>query len=124
MTELDDRITKALEAEDRVLMEQLGEQNFLDQFGGIFRGRTGWVSRTAWAFGMASLLIAFYAAWKFATGDSVISVVHWGGLAWLAFTAEMMIEQWSWARMETNRTTREIKRLELQMARLLEKVSS
>jgi hypothetical protein len=35
----------------------------------------------------------------------------------------MMIEQWMWARMETGLTLHEIKRLEQQTTRLLEKVS-
>lgn len=123
MTKLDQRIEEALEAEDRALMEQLGEQGLLRQFGGLFEGKMAGITVVTVVFGIVLSLIGFYAAWKFATVDDTNTMLRWAGIAWFGLTAQMLIKLWSWMRMETNRTLREIKRVELQMARLLEKVS-
>lgn len=124
MNNLDDRIKEALESEDRVLMEQLGEQGLLGQFSGLFQGRMAWITVVTLLAGIVLTVIGFYAAWKFATVEDTNTMLRWAGIAWFGLTAQMMIKQWSWMRMETNRTLREVKRLELQMARLLEKVSA
>jgi len=122
MSKLDQRIAEALEAEDRILMEQLGEQGVIAQFGGLFQGRLAWTSVMAVFLGLVATLIFFYGAWKFISVDDTTSMLRWGGLAWLGLTLQLVVKQWTWMRMETNRTLREVKRLELQMARLLEKI--
>ena len=123
MSKLDQRIEDMLEAEDRALMEQLGEQGLLGQFGGLFQGKMAWITVVTLIAGTVLTIIGFYAAWKFATVNDTNTMLRWGGLAWIGLMSQMMIKLWSWMRMETNRNLREIKRLELQMARLLEKVS-
>ena len=123
MTKLDQRIKEALEAEDRDLMEQLGEQGLWGQFGGLFQGRMAWITVVTILAGLFFTVVGFYAAWKFATVEDTNTMLRWAGIAWFGLTAQMMIKLWSWMRMETNRTLREIKRVELQMARLLEKTS-
>lgn len=122
MTKLDQRIEEALEAEDRALMEKLGEQGLMGQFGGLFQGKMAWITVVTLLAGIFLTIVGFYAAWKFSTVDDTNTMLRWAGIAWFGLTAQMMIKQWSWMRMETNRTLREIKRVELQMARLLEKM--
>jgi len=122
MSKLDKRIEEALQAEDRALMNQLGEQGLLGQFGGLFRGKMAWITVVTLAAGLVMTVIGFYAAWKFATIEDTNTMLRWAGLAWFGLMVQMMIKQWSWMRMETNRVLREVKRLELQMARLLEKM--
>lgn len=123
MTKLDQRIEEALEAEDRALMEQLGEQGILGQFGGLFQGKMAWITVVTLFAGTILTIVGFYGAWKFATVEDTNTMLRWAGIAWFGLIAQMMIKIWSWMRMETNRTLREVKRLELQMARLLEKMS-
>ena len=67
------------------------------------------------------VIICIFAAWKFATVDEVTSILRWGGLAWFGMTVQMMTKIWSWMRMETNRVLREVKRVELQIARMQSK---
>ncbi|PCI03377.1 MAG: hypothetical protein COB78_10480 [Hyphomicrobiales bacterium] len=124
MTKLDQRIEEALEAEDRAMMEQLGEQGILRQFGGLFQGKMAWITVVTVAAGLVLSIIGLYAAWKFATADDTNTMLRWAGIAWFGLSAQMLIKLWSWMRMETNRILREVKRLELQMARLLEKMPS
>ncbi len=116
--DLDDKIREALGEEDRALMAHFEEQGLMGQLGGLFKGKLAWLSVATLFIGAILTIIAVYAAWKFIIADDVLSMLRWGGLAWIAGTSQMMIKLWSWMRMETNRTLREIKRLELQIVRM------
>jgi len=117
MNDLDEKIRKALSEEDRALMAHFEEQGLIGQLGGLFKGKLAWLSVLTLVIGTILTIIAIYAAWKFIIADDIVSMLRWGGLAWIAATSQMMIKLWSWMRMETNRTLREIKRIELQIAR-------
>ena len=118
MDDLDRKIEEALSAEDRRMLEQFGEQGLLGQFAGAFRGKMGWVSVASLIVGIVLQVVFFIAVWKFFTNTGVDARIFWGAIGW--FTAMMVafMKVWFWMRMETNRVLREIKRLELQIARM------
>ncbi|MGE4611852.1 MAG: DUF6768 family protein [Paracoccaceae bacterium] len=97
-------------------MAAFDEQNIVGQLGGLFHGKGAWLMSLTLVIGFAFAVTGFYAAWKFATVDELTSIVRWGGLVWLGIFATSISQLWSWMRMETNRTIREVKRLELQIA--------
>lgn len=117
INELDDKIREALSEQDRVLMDQFGEQGIFSQLGGLFQGKLAWLSIVTFVAGIVMFAIGVYAAWQFATVSDLPTMLRWGGIAWFGMMGMIMIKLWSWMRMETNRTLREIKRLELQIAR-------
>ncbi len=117
MDDLDKKIAEALSDQDRELMAAFEEQGLFAQLGGLFQGKLGWLSLVTLVIGTILTFAGFYAAWKFIVVEDIAAMLHWGALAWACFSAQMMIKLWSWMRMETNRTMREIKRLELQLAR-------
>ncbi|MCF6220561.1 MAG: hypothetical protein L3J65_05565 [Robiginitomaculum sp.] len=116
--ELDDKIREALSDEDRALMAHFEEQGLFGQLGSLFQGKLAWLSMITFVVGLLMFAIGVYAAWKFATVGEVISMLKWGAIAWSGIMSMIMIKLWSWMRMETNRTLREIKRLELQIVRM------
>ena len=118
MSNIDREIEEALDAEDRALFEQHGELGLFGQLGTLFKGKLAWLSVVTIIIGTIATFIGFYAIWKFAKADDALIAMKWGGLAWAAFTTQIMIKLWSWMRMETNRIVREVKRLELQLLRL------
>ncbi len=118
MDDLDKKIQEALSDEDKMLMANFDEQGLLGQLGGLFKGKLAWLSILTIIIGTVLTFVAVYAMWKFVTVDDVPSMMRWGGLAWITGTSQMMIKLWSWMRMESNRVIREVKRLELQIARL------
>jgi len=118
MDDLDRKIEEALDAEDRALRDQFGEQGLWAQVGGLFQGKLAWFVAVTFIIGMVTVTIGLYAAWKFATVDDMTSMLRWAGLAWAGFSVQMMLKIWSWMRMESNRVIREVKRVELQVARL------
>jgi len=52
------------------------------------------------------------------TANQIAEMLRWGAVTWCAFMSVVMIKIWSWMRMESNRVIREIKRVELQVARM------
>lgn len=121
MTELDRQIEEALDAEDRVLAKELEELGLFGQFKSLFQGKLAWVSASSMIFGTILNIAFFFAAWKFLSIPDIDSRIFWGAIGW--FTAMMVafMKVWFWMRMESNRVLRELKRVELQLARLQRK---
>jgi hypothetical protein len=120
VTKIDELIGKALTEEDRALLASQAEPGYLAQAFGIFRGPMAGIM---WMVNIASgfaFLAGAYAMWQlFATSDAVLAV-RWGIGALFLFQVTTLCKVFMGTRMEANRTLREIKRLELQVALLRE----
>lgn len=116
MDDLDKKISDMLNAEERAIMEPFEQKGLMGQFTSIFQDGQGWFMVMVLIIGAIMAVLGLYAAIKFATVTDLTSMIRWGGLAWFGIFAISMIKIWSWMRMETNRSLREIKRLELQIA--------
>ena len=116
MNKIDDLIGKALTEEDRALLASHAEPGYLAQAFGIFRGPMAGI---LWMVNIASgvaFIAGVYAIWRlFATTDAVMAV-RWGVVALFLFQVTTLCKTLMGTRMEANRTLREIKRLELQLA--------
>jgi hypothetical protein len=118
MTDLDKMIEEALDAEDRSLFANSGEQGMFGQIGALFTGKNaGWNFLTG-AAQIAMFAVAVYAGLRFLSASEAAELARFGALAWLAATAVIFIKTWFWMQMQSNRILREIKRVELQVARL------
>ncbi|MEL6362935.1 MAG: DUF6768 family protein [Pseudomonadota bacterium] len=133
MTDIDAKLTEALRAKpdgkpfqepDGLSLAGNADLTLLGQFKSLFTGPGAWMAIIILIIGTVVTFWGLYAAWKFATVDDPTAMVRWGGLAWALFTTQIMLKLWSWLRMETNRSMRETKRLELQVALLRDKLES
>jgi hypothetical protein len=117
---IDDRIRNELEsrrgpddlpADDRSL------------FGMLFRVFTGQLRRWA-AFGMVLTLVflglTLWCGYEFFTAASSDDRVYWGVLALAAFHGLSMFKLWFFMEMNRNSVLREVKRVEIEVARLQE----
>ena len=118
MNDLDRQIEEALDAEDRAMFAELGEQGLLGQFESVLKGKMAWVSVASMIFGSILTFIFFYAAWKFFTIEGVEARLTWFAIGWYCAIMVAFMKVWFWMRMESNRVMREIKRVELQLSRL------
>jgi hypothetical protein len=120
MNKIDDLIGKALTEEDRALLASHAEPGYLTQAFGIFRGPMAGIM---WIVNIASgvaFIAGMYAIWRlFAATDAIIAM-RWGVGALFLFQVTTLCKTLMGTRMEANRTLREIKRLELQLALLRE----
>jgi uncharacterized membrane protein YciS (DUF1049 family) len=65
----------------------------------------------------ALFFAAVYCGWRFFGAGEALEAVRWGAGAMLLMVMVGFMKLWFWLRMESNRVLREIKRLELQIAR-------
>jgi hypothetical protein len=117
MDKYDKMIAEALSTEDKALLAEMQEPNFILQAFGLFRGRNGWV-----AMGMVfaqTLLFALsvWAGWWFFAATDVLSALKWGLSAAVLILLSMQIKMALMPRIEADRVLRALRRLELRLAR-------
>lgn len=117
MNKLDRAIEEALDAEDRALLSQYGEKGMFGEVGELFTGKmAGWnaiqfVAQTALFIG------ALYVGRLFFTVEELVPMIRYGILTLGLFIAMGVIKIMQWDQMQANRIIREVKRVELQIAR-------
>ena len=117
MDDLDRKIEAALSAEDRAILAKFGEQGVFAQWLGVYDGAVRGMAVVATVITFALFLAAVYCGWRFLGAGEGIEAARWAAGAILLMVMVGFVKLWFWLRMESNRVLREIKRLELQIAR-------
>jgi hypothetical protein len=117
MDDLDRKIEAALSAEDRAILAKFGEQGVISQWFGVYDGAVRGIAVFATVITFVLFVAAAYCGWRFLAANEAIEVARWGAGAMLLMAMVGFLKLWFWLRMESNRVLREIKRLELQIAR-------
>jgi len=118
MRDIDQLIDEALDTEERDLLHALGdEQGFALQLVGLFGGRTGWVSAVMIAAQTVIFLGGAWATWRFFNAGDTLTALRWGLPATVLMLGSTMLKLALWPTIHTNRLMRELKRIELQVAR-------
>ena len=118
MRDLDDMIDEALDSEERELLRSIGtEPGFFAQLSGVFGGATGWVN-VLLMFVQAALFIGgVWAAWNFFGAADALTALRWGLPATVLLLMALIIKLSLWPTIQSNRIIRELKRIELRIAR-------
>lgn len=117
MDELDRKIEEALNAEDRAILARFGEQGVFGQWFGVYDGAVRWVAAFATVLTFALVCAALYSGWRLFGAVEPIDAAWWAACTVVLMVMVGFLKIWFWLRMESNRILREIKRLELQIAR-------
>lgn len=122
MTNLDQAIRQALSAEDAEFLARFEDkQSPINEALGTFSGRWGLLNAFAALITFALFAAFLYCAWNaFAAGD-LRETVLWSGGAVLAMLGVAMLKMYFWMEIQKNAVLREVKRLELQVARFAAK---
>lgn len=118
MDKFDEMIGRAMTDEDRALLARYGEQGYLSQALGLFRGSMGAVMRLVYVTVLASFAGAVYAFWKMTAATDATAAVQWGVGALLLFQMTALAKVYMGSHLEANRLLRELKRVELQVSML------
>jgi len=118
MDDLDRKISEALSAEDKALMGEFGEKGLFGQFFGVYDGKLGGIAIFATVITFVLFLGAVYCGWKFYGAGEAIDAARWGAGGVMLMVMVGFLKIWFWMRMESNRVLREVKRIELQLARM------
>ena len=115
---IDEMIARALGDAEREEFEALGGLTLFEQIVETFRGRTRWLNGILIVYSLLFSTLFGVSIFRFLAATEVREQIMWASLGILAMVIIGLLKMWYW--MELNRVTimREIKRLELQVARL------
>ena len=118
---------------DQIIREALGQKEtedilrysadpgLFDLIGSTFRGRLRWVVMLAFVMSLVYFGAFIFCAFKFYHASEVKNQLAWGGGAVISFLIVVAHKQWYWLEMTRRSLSRDIKRLQLQVADLAEK---
>jgi hypothetical protein len=119
MQKLDEEILEALSPAEASLLEPFrNDPPIFEMLIETFRGRNRWLNGLAFMFTFIGLAMVAVAGYQFFQAESTRAMIAWATcflwfVVWVA-----MLKMWFWLEMQRNSITREIKRLELQVAHL------
>ncbi len=115
----DNEIRQALSGDDVVAYDEFAsEQSLLEQAFELLKGRNRWLNIWVMVITFSFLLLTFFCVWRFYNATEIKDLIGWSIGIGISFGTISMLKLWAWMEMEKNSTVREIKRLELQVARL------
>ncbi len=123
MNELDKKIQEALRAEDAELFKDFAEEpSVFEMLMETCRGRHRWLNILGAFWTLVFLVLGIVAAVKFFSAEGTRDIVMWAAACIVCVSAVSMLKIWYFLEMNKNAVTREIKRLELQIARLAARI--
>lgn len=117
---IDDLIKEALSSEDAKFYEALGEQTFLEKLGGVHKGKTGWLASVMTLMHIVIFIVFVYCAIQFFNTEITNELIKWASAGFLCMIFMAMMKLYIWLQIDKNDMLRALKRLELQLAILLE----
>lgn len=117
MSKLDQAIRQSLSEEDAAFLAQFEARDPFREAIGTFGGPWGAMNVFAALLTFALFGGFVYCVWNAFSVTDVRSTVLWSGGALLAMLAVAMLKMYFWMEMNKNVVLREVKRLELQVAR-------
>lgn len=118
MTNIDRAIKEALSQDDAEFLARFEDKNPIHEALGTFSGKWGAMNVFAAIITFAMFGVFVYCAWNAYAAEDVRATVIWtAGAIWAAL-AVAMLKMYFWMEMNKNVVLREVKRLELQVARL------
>ncbi len=125
MKDLNEKIREAIRSEDPDLLEGIDEEpSIFELLFDTMRGRHRWLNLLGAIITLVFLGLAVFCAVQFFSTDEVRDLLMWAtGFIFCALAVSMM-KVWYWLEIQRNSLTREIKRLELQIARLAGKLKN
>jgi hypothetical protein len=118
MTNLDRSIREALSKEDAEFLALVEDQTPIGEMLDTFKGRWALLNAFAAVLTFAMFGAFVYCAWNMFNAADVRTTVLWSVGAVLTMLAVAMLKMYFWMEMNKNVVLREVKRLELQVARL------
>ncbi|WP_422350675.1 DUF6768 family protein [Flagellimonas sp.] len=121
MEEIDKLIKEALTQEEAKFYDELGEQNVLEKFGGIFKGKMGWLAVIMNIMVLIFFGLLIYCSIQFLDSEATNDLIKWGMGIFVSSLIMSMLKVYFWMQMDKNDVLRELKRLELQISVLSHK---
>ena len=123
MTAIDDRLRSALDADDEAFLKELDSDHrgLFAQMGDTLSGPLGGWAKLVFVIMFPMTGFLFYAVWQMFTVDGTRELILWTAGALTAMIGVAMLKQWFFERMNLMTMLREMKRIELRIARVEER---
>ncbi len=123
MNNIDAKIRRALEPTDTDLADEFdGDQSMTEMVFDTFRGTQKWLTFLAIFWGLAFMAGSVFGIIQLFREQETREHILWCLGVVFCFSAVSMMKIWFWMQMNRNSILREIKRVELQVARLAGKL--
>lgn len=118
MRDVDEAIGAAVADEERELLRRMGEEpGFFGLAFGLFGGKLGWVNALLMVVQGVAFLAGVYAAIMFFSATEPVAQLRWGLPAAVLLLMSLIVKMGMWPNLHTDRLMRELKLIELQLAR-------
>ncbi|WP_373353302.1 DUF6768 family protein [Pseudoroseicyclus sp. CXY001] len=117
MSKIDDLIREALEGEDRQMAKELEEAGWFRLAFGLFRGPLGWVTWVLMVVQTVMFVAGGWCAVKFFGTEELLPAIRWGISGAVLWLMAVSLKLSLMPQIQADRVIREIRRLELVMAR-------
>lgn len=122
MTDFDDRLRTALDADDEAFLSELeSERGMFAQIGDTFSGPLGGWAKLIFVILFPMSAFMFYAVWQMFTVEGPRELILWSVGALAGAIAVGLVKQWFFERMNLMAILRELKRIELRIAHIEER---
>ncbi len=121
--EIDKLITESLSKEDAEFYNQFEEEDVFESWFGVYKGKFAWIAIIQSIVIIAAVSVAVYCGYHFFTSESTTDLIRYGALMFLGLLFTSFLKLWLWMQMVKNSIVREMKRVEFQVAVLMEKLS-
>ncbi|WP_350291415.1 DUF6768 family protein [uncultured Croceitalea sp.] len=118
---IDKLIKEALTKEEAKFYDELGEQNVFEKFGGVFKGKMGWLAIIMNVVVLVLFGLLVYCLIQFLNVETTNELIKWGAGMFTCMLMMSMLKLYFWMQMDKNDVLRELKRLELQISALANK---
>lgn len=124
MNDLDDQIRAALNADDAETLAQYeSDESLPTMMVELYQGRRRWLNAGATVVTFAIFALQIWCGFQFFGAETTRDLIGWATGFLTLFLWVVMMKIWFWLELLRNSVTREVKRLELQVA-LLNQTSS
>jgi len=122
--QFDDQIREALGREEAELFDRLGPPTFFQMVTDNFRSSTRWLNVFGVFYGTVLAVVGTICLVAFFRSTELVPLFRWGLGFFFCLSVLLASKIWFWLEMQRNAISREIKRLELEVARLSAKLRS
>jgi O-antigen/teichoic acid export membrane protein len=123
MEEIDKLIKETLSKEEAKFYDNLDEQNVFQMFTGLFQGKNKWLIYVMNVMTIIFFVLFVYCLVMFFGTDQTNDLIKWGIGGIMFLMALCMLKLFAWLQMDKNALLRELKRLELQLLSVTERIS-
>ncbi|HKL15097.1 MAG TPA: DUF6768 family protein [Balneolaceae bacterium] len=121
--EIDRLISESLNKEEAEFYASLEEEGLPQKVKSLYSGKFGRMAVLTAIVHTIAVGIAVYCGYKLFTSPDVVEILRYSVVLFIAWSFGIMIKLWQWMQMDKESVMREMKRLEFQVAVLMEKKS-